>query len=180
MIYSLFFLNFVLQKVNIRDCRIGLILQLVQLCWVHITLDSLVFPISLSSTKLLEVCGIKVVSELFAIVSVQWNGPSCRIAEAESQCAFKFVAVVANCTHISNINLLEVGCVKVVGTVSVPITVQSCGAFFLIGQNSEFNPLILVSMVASQTHIDDTNFCQVGCVEMVMATPPVAVYCKDV
>ena len=176
MIYSLFFLNFVLQKVNIRDCRIGLILQLVQLCWVHITLDSLVFPFSVSSIGLLEICSVKVVNVRFAIVSVQWNGPSCRIAEAESQCAFKFVAVFANCIC----HLLEVGCVKVVGTFSVPITVQSCGAFFLIGQNSESNPLILVSMVASQTHIDDTYFCQVGCVEMVMTTPPVAVYCKEV
>ena len=50
----------------------------------------------------------------------------------------------------------------------------------MIGQNSESNPLILVSMVASHTHIDDANFFQVGCVEMVMAGLPVAVYCKDV
>ena len=90
---------------------------------------------------------------------MQWLSPSCRIGETVSQYAFKFVAVIANLAHLSNINLRLVGCVKVVDNFWVSITVESYGAFFLIGQDSETRTLILVSVVANHAHIGDTNFC---------------------
>ena len=109
---------------------------------------------------------------------MQWHSPNCRIAETVSQYAFKFVAVIADLAHLSNINLRLVSCVKVVNNFRVPITVESYGALLLIGQDSETRTLILVSVVANHTHIGDTNFCQVGCVEVVIAIL-VAVYCKN-
>jgi len=88
----------------------------------------------------------------------------------------KLVAVVANRTDICNIYLILVGGIKVVGTFRLPIPQQSFGAFHLIGQDPESNSFILVAIVAYGAQFAHTNLCQVGCVKVILAALPVAVY----
>ena len=148
-----------------------------RLCRVHITLDSFVIPKFIASTQLLEVGGVEMVLEYLVEVSMQWNCLciSC-ISEAESQLTFKLVAMVANRTNIGNIDLILVGSVKVVSTFRLPITQQSFGAFHLIGQDPESNSFILVAVVTYGAKFAHTNLCQVGCVKVILAALPVAVY----
>jgi len=136
-----------------------------------------VIPRLIAPTQLLEVGGVKVVLEDLVEVSIEWNCLyiSC-ISKAESQLTFKLVAVVANCTNLGNIYLILVGGVKVVSALGLPITQQSFGAFHLIGQDPESNSFILVAIVAYGAQFAHTNLCQVGCVKVILAALPVAVY----
>ena len=116
----------------------------------------------------------------FAVVLEQWHGSLSRVAEAESQVTLVIVARwqgIVDSLPSTTIVVSKSG-VKMVSCIRVEIALQSGGAWCLIGQNTEWNRLILVTVIASHAEVSDTYLLNVCGVKVIFMELPILVHCK--
>ena len=120
------------------------------------------------------------VLDTFAVVLEQWHGSLSWVAEAESQVTLVVVARwrgIVGPLPSTTIVVCKSG-VKMVSCFGVEIALQSCGAWRLIGQNAEWDSLVLVTVIACHADVSDTNLFNVSGVKVILVGLPVLVNCK--